>query len=66
MCLAVSRPAEAGASRPAEAGEGDDDALYFLDRPVAEIAEALGVPEGTAGSRASYAIGQLRALMEPH
>ena len=40
--------------------------MYFLDRPVAEIAESLGVPEGTVKSRAYYAVRQLRALMEPH
>jgi DNA-directed RNA polymerase specialized sigma24 family protein len=54
------------ACQPAEAGDGDDDSLYFLDRPVAEITEALRVPEVTVKVRAYYAVRQLRALMEPH
>jgi RNA polymerase sigma-70 factor (ECF subfamily) len=35
--------------------------MYFQDRPAAEIAERLGVPEGTVKSRAYYA---LRAMKE--
>jgi RNA polymerase sigma-70 factor (ECF subfamily) len=40
--------------------------MYYLDRPVAEIAASLGVPEGTVKSRAYYAVRQLRELMASH
>ncbi|MGH3170971.1 MAG: sigma-70 family RNA polymerase sigma factor [Trebonia sp.] len=39
--------------------------MYFLDRPVAEIARTLGIPEGTVKSRAYHAVRQLRELMGP-
>lgn len=37
---------------------------YFVGLPVAEIAETLGVPVGTAGSRLHYATRSLRAAFE--
>jgi RNA polymerase sigma-70 factor, ECF subfamily len=39
--------------------------MYFQDRPAAQIAERLGVPEGTVRSRAYYALRALKdALVE--
>jgi RNA polymerase sigma factor (sigma-70 family) len=47
----------------------DDRALltlrYFLDLPVAEVAAALGIPDGTARSRLHRAIGRLRTHLGP-
>jgi len=41
--------------------------MYYLSRPVAEIATRLGIPEGTVKSRAYYAIRQLkRTLSAPY
>ncbi len=37
---------------------------YFVGLPVTGIAEALGVPVGTAGSRLHYAMRSLRAAYE--
>ncbi len=37
---------------------------YFVGLPVTEIAETLGVPVGTAGSRLHYAVRSLRAACE--
>jgi RNA polymerase sigma-70 factor (ECF subfamily) len=37
---------------------------FFLGLPVAEIAETLGIPAGTAGSRLHYAVRSLRAACE--
>lgn len=37
---------------------------YYVGLPVAEIAETLGVPVGTAGSRLHYAVRSLRAAYE--
>lgn len=37
---------------------------YFVGLPVAEIAETLGIPVGTAGSRLHYAVRDLRAAYE--
>lgn len=37
---------------------------YFVGLPVTEIAETLGVPVGTAGSRLHYAVRSLRAAYE--
>jgi RNA polymerase sigma-70 factor (ECF subfamily) len=37
---------------------------YFLGLPVAEIADTLGIPAGTAGSRLHYAVRSLRAAYE--
>ena len=37
---------------------------YFVGLPVCEIAEALGIPTGTAGSRLHYAVRSLRAAYE--
>jgi RNA polymerase sigma-70 factor, ECF subfamily len=37
---------------------------YYLGLPVVEIAETLGIPEGTAGSRLHYAVKSLRAACE--
>jgi len=38
--------------------------MYFLDRPVSEVAKRLGVPEGTVKSRAHYALRALRVACE--
>jgi len=37
---------------------------YFVGLPVTEIAETLGIPVGTAGSRLHYAVRSLRAAYE--
>lgn len=37
---------------------------YFVGLPVAGIAETLGIPVGTAGSRLHYAVRDLRAAFE--
>jgi RNA polymerase sigma-70 factor (ECF subfamily) len=37
---------------------------YYLGLPVVEIAETLGIPPGTAGSRLHYAVRSLRAACE--
>jgi RNA polymerase sigma-70 factor, ECF subfamily len=37
--------------------------MYYLSRPVAEIATRLGVPEGTVKSRAYYGMRQLNGLL---
>ena len=37
---------------------------YFVGLPVTEIAETLGVPVGTVGSRLHYAVRCLRAVFE--
>jgi len=37
---------------------------YFVGLPISEIAEALGIPVGTAGSRLHYAVRSMRAAFE--
>jgi RNA polymerase sigma-70 factor (ECF subfamily) len=37
---------------------------YFAGLPVSELAETLGIPVGTAGSRLHYAVRSLRAAFE--
>jgi RNA polymerase sigma-70 factor (ECF subfamily) len=37
---------------------------FFVGLPVTEIAETLGIPAGTAGSRLHYAVRCLRAAHE--
>jgi RNA polymerase sigma-70 factor, ECF subfamily len=37
---------------------------YYVGLPVSEIAETLGIPVGTAGSRLHYAVRTLRAAFE--
>jgi RNA polymerase sigma factor (sigma-70 family) len=37
---------------------------YYVGLPVTEIAETLGIPAGTAGSRLHYATRSLRAALE--
>jgi RNA polymerase sigma-70 factor (ECF subfamily) len=37
--------------------------MYVEDRPVAEVAKLMGVPEGTVKSRAHRARQQLRAAL---
>ncbi|MDR3546295.1 MAG: sigma-70 family RNA polymerase sigma factor [Candidatus Limnocylindrales bacterium] len=37
---------------------------YFAGLPVSEVAETLGIPVGTAGSRLHYAVRSLRAAYE--
>jgi RNA polymerase sigma-70 factor (ECF subfamily) len=37
---------------------------FFLDLPVERVAEVLGIPVGTAGSRLHHAIRALRAALE--
>src|SRR4051794_6769026 len=38
---------------------------HHLGYPLTEIAEPLGIPEGTARSRLHYAVRQLRAALDP-
>jgi RNA polymerase sigma-70 factor, ECF subfamily len=38
--------------------------MYFQDRPAAEVAERLGLPEGTVKSRAYYALRALKDAMQ--
>jgi RNA polymerase sigma-70 factor (ECF subfamily) len=38
--------------------------IYFRDAPVAEVAELLGVPQGTVKSRTFYALRALREALE--
>jgi RNA polymerase sigma-70 factor, ECF subfamily len=40
--------------------------LYVEDRPVAEVAQLMGVPEGTVKSRAHRARRLLRAALQSH
>lgn len=37
---------------------------YFLDLPLVEVAEILGIPEGTAASRLHYAIEGMRTAVD--
>lgn len=37
---------------------------YVDDLPVSEVAEVLGLPQGTAKSRLSYGLGVLRRQLE--
>ncbi len=37
---------------------------YFVGLPVSEVAETLGIPVGTAGSRLHYAVRDLRAAFD--
>lgn len=37
---------------------------YFVGQPISEVAETLGIPVGTAGSRLHYAVQSLRAAFE--
>ena len=37
---------------------------YFIGQPIDEVAETLGIPVGTAGSRLHYAVRSLRAAFE--
>jgi DNA-directed RNA polymerase specialized sigma24 family protein len=37
---------------------------HYLDLPLTEVAEALGVPVGTATSRLHYAMRGLRAALD--
>jgi RNA polymerase sigma-70 factor (ECF subfamily) len=39
--------------------------MYVEDRPVAEVAELMGVPEGTVKSRAHKARQLMRAALRP-
>jgi RNA polymerase sigma-70 factor (ECF subfamily) len=71
----VSDPAEAALSRAqmndavaALGPEGSPDRelwrlMYIEDRPVAEVAELMGVPEGTVKSRAHRTRRRLRAAL---
>jgi RNA polymerase sigma-70 factor (ECF subfamily) len=38
--------------------------LYYLQRSVAQVAGASGIPAGTVKSRAFYALRELRAILE--
>jgi RNA polymerase sigma-70 factor, ECF subfamily len=38
--------------------------MYFQDRPAAEVAERLGLPEGTVKSRTYYALRALKDAMQ--
>ena len=40
--------------------------MYVEDRPVAEVAELMGVPEGTVKSRAHRARELMRAALRRH
>jgi RNA polymerase sigma-70 factor, ECF subfamily len=37
---------------------------HYLDLPIEQVAEALGIPSGTAASRVHYAIRGLRAALD--
>jgi RNA polymerase sigma-70 factor (ECF subfamily) len=37
---------------------------HFADLPLPEVAEALGIPTGTAKSRYHYAMASLRAVLD--
>lgn len=37
---------------------------FFIGQPISEVAETLGIPVGTAGSRLHYATRSLRAAFE--
>ena len=37
---------------------------YYLDLPLDQVAEVLGIPEGTAASRLHYAIGGMRTAVD--
>jgi len=37
---------------------------YFVGLPISEVAETLGIPVGTAGSRLHYATNSLRSTLE--
>jgi RNA polymerase sigma-70 factor, ECF subfamily len=37
---------------------------HYLDMPIAEVADALGIPVGTAGSRLHYALKGLHAALD--
>ena len=39
--------------------------MYYLGRPVTEIAQSLRIPEGTVKSRAYYGLRHLRHLLSP-
>jgi RNA polymerase sigma-70 factor, ECF subfamily len=39
--------------------------IYFRDRPAAEAATRLGIPEGTVKSRTYHALRALRAALDP-
>jgi DNA-directed RNA polymerase specialized sigma24 family protein len=39
--------------------------MYYLGRPVAEIARTLRIPEGTVKSRAYYGLRHLKRLLSP-
>ena len=52
---------------PAEAAEREVwQLLYVEDRPVAEVAELIGVPPGTVKSRANRARRRLRLALGPY
>jgi RNA polymerase sigma-70 factor (ECF subfamily) len=38
--------------------------MYFQDRPAAEVAERLGLPEGTVKSRTYYALRALKSALQ--
>ena len=59
--LAAATQALSGADRHAEREVWQ--LLYVEDRPVAEVAELTGVPEGTVKSRAHRARRLLRAAL---
>jgi RNA polymerase sigma-70 factor (ECF subfamily) len=37
---------------------------YYLGRPLREVAERLGIPEGTVKSRLHYGVRALRLALE--